>query len=198
MFDRGFKTGTTLVGEIVNGCGLSGGSDELLFDKDKYKNFMGKISQDIGKKLTIGLFGYSGKENLSDPAALSADVTNKISMFGPDLTLNFDDKFVLNVQYVRRTDSEVFTGSDGITLDDVKTNGGFAEVIYSPKGDMSNWYLTGLVNLVESDAVGLDYRSATLHAGYLLRRNVRIVSEYTYKFSGATYGKISAGFVSAF
>jgi hypothetical protein len=198
MFDRGFKTGTTLVGEIVNGCGLSEATDELLFDKDKYKNFMGKISQDIGKKLTIGLFGYSGKESLSDPAIISADVTNKISMFGPDLTLNFDDKFVLNVQYVRRMDSEVFIGSDGTTLDDVKTSGGFAEVIYSAKGDMSNWYLTGLVNIVSSDADGLDYRSATIHAGYLLRRNVRIVSEYTYKFSGASYGRVSAGFVSAF
>jgi hypothetical protein len=198
MFDKGFKTGTTLVGEIVNGCGLSEATDELLFDKDKYKNFMGKISQDIGKKLTVGLFGYSGKENLSDPALISADVTNKISMFGPDLTLNFNDRFVLNVQYVRRIDSKVFIDSDGTTLDDIKTDGGFAEVIYSPKGDMSNWYLTGLFNLVESDADGLDYRSATLHAGYLLRRNVRVVTEYTYKFSGATYGKISAGFVSAF
>ena len=63
---------------------------------------------------------------------------------------------------------------------------------------MSNWYLTGLVNLVDSYADELDYRSATSQAGYLLRRNVRIVSEFTYKFSGASYGKISAGFVSAF
>jgi len=198
MFDRGFKTGTTLVGEIVNGCGLGEATDGLLFDKDKYKNFMGKISQDVGKYVTIGLFGYTGKENLTDPAAISGDVINKINMFGPDLTLNFSDKLILNVQYVRRTDSEVFIGSDGTTMDDLTTEGGFAEVIYSPKGDMSNWYLTGLLNLVESDADGLDYRSATLHAGYILRRNVRIVTEYTHKFSGAAYGKVSAGFISAF
>ena len=63
---------------------------------------------------------------------------------------------------------------------------------------MSNWYLTGLINLVNSDAEELVYRSATIHPGYLLRRNVRLVSEFTYKFSGASYGKISAGFVSAF
>ncbi len=198
MFDKGFKTGTTLVGEIVNGCGLSEATDALLFDKDKYKNFMGKISQDIGKYVTIGLFGYTGKENLSDPSMLSPDITNKISMFGPDLTLNFDDRFVLNVQYVRRMDSDVFTGGDGAMQGDLTTDGGFAEVIYSPKGDMSKWYLTGLLNLVESDADELDYRSATLHAGYILRRNVRIVTEYSYKFSGASYGKISAGFISAF
>ena len=54
------------------------------------------------------------------------------------------------------------------------------------------------VKYVESDADGLDYRSATLHAGYLLRRNVRVVTEYTYKFSGAKFGRVSAGFVSAF
>ena len=198
MFDKGFKTGTTLIGEIVNGCGLDAANDALVFDKDKYKNFMGKISQDIGKYVTIGLFGYTGKENLTDPASLSADVTDKISMFGPDLTLNFSDKFILNAQYVKRIDSKVFIGDDGTTQEDIKTNGGFAEVIYSPKGDMSNWYLTGLLNIVESDAPGLDYRSATLHAGYLLRRNVRVVTEYTYRFSGATFGRVSAGFVSAF
>jgi hypothetical protein len=39
---------------------------------------------------------------------------------------------------------------------------------------MSKWYLTGLVNWVESDYDPLDYASATLHAGYLLRRNMRL------------------------
>ena len=63
---------------------------------------------------------------------------------------------------------------------------------------MSNWYLTGLLNIVESDAPGLDYHSATLHAGYLLRRNVRVVTEYTYRFSDVNFGRVSAGFVSAF
>jgi len=81
---------------------------------------------------------------------------------------------------------------------DILTHGTMAEVIFSPRGDMSTWYLTGLLNWVESDFDALDYRSATLHAGYILRRNVRLVSEYTYKFSGASYGKLSLGFVSAF
>jgi len=44
----------------------------------------------------------------------------------------------------------------------------------------------------------LDYRSATLHAGYIIRRNVRLVTEYTRVFSGNPYGKLSGGFVSAF
>lgn len=63
---------------------------------------------------------------------------------------------------------------------------------------MSKWYLTGLLNWVQSDLSELNYRSATLHAGYLLRRNVRLVSEYTWKFSGTSYGKVNVGFVSAF
>jgi hypothetical protein len=83
-------------------------------------------------------------------------------------------------------------------MEKIKTHGGFAEIIYSPKGDMSTWYLTGLLNWVESDLDLLDYRSATLHAGYLIRRNVKLVTEYTRVFSGNSYGKLSAGFVSAF
>lgn len=197
MVDRTFKTGTTIAGEIVNGSGLGAASEELLFDKDKYKDFMGRIYQKLGKEASVGLFGYTGKEKLTDPILLSADIVNKVNMFGSDFTLNFSDRFILDVQYVRRTDSKVFM-DDGSTMNKINTNGGFAEMIFSPKGDKSNWYLTGLLNIVESDADMLDYRAATFHAGYLLRRNVRIVSEYTYKFSGASYGKISAGFVSAF
>jgi len=41
IFDKGFKTGTTLVAEIINGCGIGEAAEGLLFDKDKYKNFMG-------------------------------------------------------------------------------------------------------------------------------------------------------------
>lgn len=63
---------------------------------------------------------------------------------------------------------------------------------------MSNWYLTGLFNFVESDYNALDYSSATLHFGYLLRRNTRVVAEYTHILSGDTYGKVSAGVITAF
>jgi len=119
-------------------------------------------------------------------------------MFGPDLRINLDEKLMLNMQYVRRMDSQVYFDSDASVQEDIATDGGFAELIYAPRGDMSKWYLTGLFNWVESDFSELDYRSATLHAGYLIRRNVRMVSEYTWQFSGAKYGKVSAGFVSAF
>jgi hypothetical protein len=104
----------------------------------------------------------------------------------------------MNAQYIIRTDSRVFDSDDRLNYMDVKTQGGFAELIFSPKGDMSNWYLTGLFNWVDSDVNALDYTAATLHAGYLLRRNLRLVSEFTYQLSGTKYGRVNVGFVSAF
>ena len=196
MFDKSFKTGTTLVGEIVNGSGLDPAWGEFLFDKDKFKNYMLRIGQSIGKGISVGFFGYSGKEALSGNMT---PYTNEIRMYGPDVAIDIDQKLMINMQYVWRTDSEVFNFAEEETLTDVNTRGGFIEIIYAPKADMSKWYMTGLVNLVESQIDNLDYQSATLHFGYLLRRNVRVVAEGTYIFSGADpYAKASAGFVSAF
>ncbi|MCJ7449704.1 MAG: hypothetical protein MUO72_18675 [Bacteroidales bacterium] len=195
ILDKSFSTGTTIVGEIVNGCGIGEAGEGYLFDKDKYKNFMLRLNQSLGKNISIGFFGYTGKEVLSD---LTGPFTSTIRMYGPDIRINLDEKFIINAQYVRRTDSRVFLESTGLTVDDVSTNGGFTEVIYAPKGDMSKWYLTGLFNWVESNLTDLDYQSATLHAGYLLRRNLRIVGEYTYQFSGDSYGRVNAGFITAF
>jgi len=194
MFDKGFSTGTTIIGEIVNGTGLNEAGDNFLFDKDKYKNLMLKVSQDVGKSVTLGFFGYTGKEALDDQGL---PFVSEIKMYGPDLTIDLDEKLIVNFQYLKRTDSEVLNESAGFIYD-VTTTGGFAELIYAPKGDMSNWYLTGLFNWVDSDRNYLNYKSVTLHAGYLLRRNLRLVGEVTRQMSGTSYNKISAGFVTAF
>ncbi len=195
ILEKGFSTGTTVVAEIVNGSGLGAAGESFVFDKDKYKNFMLRLSQSIGDKVSIGVFGYSGNEDLENT---TGTFVSRITMMGPDLKINLDDKLILNLQYLRRTDSDVFLESDGSMNSDIMTHGGFAEVIFAPKGDNSSWYLTGLVNWIESDIDDLDYMSATMHAGYLLRRNVRLVSEYTRVLSGNQYGKASIGFVSAF
>jgi hypothetical protein len=197
-FDRGFKTGTTIVGEIVNGCGIGEALEGYIFDKDKYKNFMLRINQSVGKKINIGFFGYMGKERLYDPGLIWTNITNTIKMFGPDLSIDLDEKLILNVQYVWRTDSRVFPLYGGLPEEDIRTNGGFAEIIYSPNGDRSKWYLTGLFNFVESDSDDLDYSSATLHAGYLLRRNMRIVGEYTRQLGANSFGRVNAGVITAF
>ena len=168
-----------------------------LFDKDKYKNFMGKITQSVGKNLSLGFFGYTGRELLSDPRLFYAQITNELLMFGPDIAFSLNDKFILNMQYLWRKDSQVFSDY-GDYLSDINTEGGFAEIIYSPAGDRSKWYLTGLVNYINSNLNNLDYTSATLHAGYLIRRNVRFVTEFTQVIDPVSYGKVSAGFSSAF
>jgi hypothetical protein len=157
-----------------------------------------RINQSLGKSVSIGVFGYTGKEYLNDPALLFGGITNKIQMFGPDIAFDFGEKFMLSVQYLRRTDSHVYSPGGSLTFEDVVTQGGFAEAIYAPQGDQSKWYLTGLVNWVDSNLGALDYTSATLHAGYLLRRNVRLVTEYTQVIVPDSYGKLNVGFVSAF
>ncbi|MCA1757911.1 MAG: hypothetical protein LC649_10690 [Bacteroidales bacterium] len=195
VLDRGFETGTTLVLELVNGNGIGEAGEGYLFDKDKYKNLMVRVAQDIGDNASIGFFGYTGKELLrSEPGTF----TSTARMYGPDLVLDFNERLSIGLQYLWRTDSDVFINPEEPRLENVMTQGGFAEVIYSPRGDKSRWYLTGLFNYVESDVDILDYTAATLHAGYLLRRNVRLVSEYTHTFTGNSYGKLSAGFSSAF
>jgi hypothetical protein len=196
MFDKGFSTGTTIVGEIVNGSGLGEASEGYLFDKDKYKNLMLRINQSIGNSVSVGFFGYTGKEVINDGS--SDPYVSEMKMYGPDVAIDLDGKLLINMQYLWRTDSDIFDADGEVHLTDVKTRGGFAEVIYAPKGDMSKWYMTGLLNLVESELDQFDYQSATLHFGYLMRRNVRLVAEGTYIFSGTSYAKASLGFVSAF
>jgi len=197
MFDKGFSTGTTIVGEIINGCGIGEADEGYLFDKDKYKNFMLRLNQSLGENISLGFFGYTGKEVIG--ANTTDSYTSEVRMFGPDVAIDIDGKLMINAQYLWRTDSEAFDSTSEEMMSEVATNGGFAEIIYAPKGDMSKWYLTGLVNIVNSQLDELDYQSATLHVGHVFRRNVRLVAEGTYVFSGLDpYAKASLGFVSAF
>ena len=193
MFTYGFKSGTDLVFEVVNGNGLQHADEYMVFDKDKYKNLVGRISQDIGKHIRIGVFGYYGKEEL-----FFSSLTNEVIFKGADATFSSGEIFQLNLQYMNRTDERVFDGFE--TLGSANTNGFMAELLYSPGGDDSKWYALGLLNHVDSDYDPADYASGTLHAGYILKRNVRLVAEYTWDFTIKDYqfGRASVGFVSAF
>lgn len=195
MLEYGLPTGTDIVAQITNGNGIGHASKGHLFDSDKYKTWLVKVNQGIGEVLSVGFFGSSGKELL--PGA-TGDFLNNMSYFGPDMSLNFNEKLIINFQYLQRKDSEVWLDEALEARYSVRTHGGFGEIIFAPKGDRSNWYFTGLVNIVDSDIDELDYQSVTLHAGYLMRRNVRLVTEYTHQLSGTPYGKASVGFVSAF
>ena len=201
-YDRGVfldyeipKLNTGIVVEVLNGSGIGGGGEELLFDKDKYKNILGYLKQPIGKNIAVGFMGYTGKELLFDaPNTYESNVT----IFGPSLNLDFNQHLMINVQYLFRNDSRLYDETSMVIVEDLATKGGYLEAIYAPKGDMSKFYLTGLLNLVESDYDPLNYKSATLNLSYVLRRNVRLLTEFTWVDRDEKYGKVSCGFMAAF
>jgi len=191
MLTLGLETGTSFILEIVNGSGIGEANALKDFDHDSYKNFFGRISQDVCESLRVGVFGYLGKEELEDNAGLTFD--DKITMWGPDLTLG-NDILELNLQFLWRQDSKAL---HGIMNDGVQTKGGLAELIYTPMGDESDWYMVGLFNWIDSDIEALNYQTATFHTGYILKRNIRLVAEYKYDLE-EKYNMFSFGIVSAF
>lgn len=184
----GLPTGTDLTLQVVNGNGIGEGNVFSNFDDDKYKNVMFRLSQDIAPAVRLGGFGYLGKE-------APEGIANAVWMAGGDATVTVKP-FELNLQYLeRRDDNPFFAGV--LPEGRVATRGAFAELIYTPKGDDSRWYLAGLFNWVDSDLSDLFYTSVTAHYGYLLRRNMRLVLEGTYVLRGpfARHARAGAGLV---
>jgi hypothetical protein len=175
MLAYGFKSGPDITLEVVNGNGISGGNIFENFDDDQYKNVMLRVSQEVAPAFRLGAFGYLGKER-------PEELLNSVWMAGGDATLEVKP-FELNLQYLERRDSNPYYVAVP-PVEKVMIRGGFAELIYRPKGDDSRWYGAGLFNWVDSDQWDLRYTSATLHYGYLLRRNMRLTAEATYVFRG--------------
>ena len=199
MLSYGFETGTDVTVEVVNGNGLAEAGDNHVFDKDRYKNYVGRISQNIGENLRIGVFGMYGKEKQEN--SLGTEITNEVIFAGPDLTLTLSSLFELNFQYIYREDDQVYEYERSINpVSGIETTGMLGELIFTPKGDQSDWYLTGMYNWVDSDFDPADYQSATFHVGYLLRRNIRLAGEYNLNLTDPDdpFGEYSIGFVSAF
>jgi len=190
MLTYGFDTGTDIIVELLNGTGIGAANNFRIFDDDKYKNIFARVSQDVVEGLRVGAFGYFGKENLEDN--LSRKFTNSFNMWGPDATINIKDKLEFNFQYAQRKDDR-----PGFWEKDYKTKGMFGELIYTPLGDESKWYGVALYNFVDSDFDELDYNTGSLSLGYLLKRNIRLVGEYTYNFE-KKYGQFAVGVISAF
>jgi len=198
-YDRGvmlsydFPSQTTLTVEVVNGSGIGQANIFRNLDSDKYKNLVLRLSQDISKEFRLGGFGYLGKEKKETGA-------NSLRMLGADATVTAKP-FELNLQYVeRRDDNPFFAVTDRVPPENIKTRGAFAELVYLPKGDDSRWYLVGLYNWVHSDISDLDYSSATLHYGRMLRRNIRATAEFTYVFDSIykDYARFAVGLVTGF
>ncbi len=198
MLTYGLESGTDIIVEIVNGNGLSEADESHIFDDDKYKTFVGRVSQDVNENLRVGVFGYWGKEGNTN--------TDEVWMVGPDMTVT-DGKFVeLNLQYLERRDSNPLFAEE--EPDEVESRGAMAELIFMPDGDRSEWYLTGLVNWTQTDEdqfddealrdeLGAEYLTVSGHAGYLLRTNVRLVGELIYDIEREEFRSV-VGFVSAF
>jgi hypothetical protein len=192
MLTYGFESGTDITAMVLNGTGIGEANILRNFDNDKYKNLLGRISQNVGENFRLGGFGYYGKEEQNN-------VVNETIIFGGDATIAIDP-LELNLQFVERKDDNprFYPEWVGQTIEsEYKTRGAFAELIYRPKGDESKWYAATIFNWIESDQSGLNYKSAAGHLGYMLRRNIRLVTEYSHNFT-QEYGRFGIGFISAF
>ena len=189
MVTFGLPTSTDIIFEVINGNGLVEADDFKFYDHDKYKNVVGRVSQDIGEYLRLGVFGYYGQE------ADSIGIKNEVWLAGPDATVSWMDKLELNLQYLERRD-------DNPTFElnkppEVESRGGLAELIIMPWGERSSWYGTVLYNKFESDFADAEYETITAHVGYLLRTNIRLILENTYDIEREE-NRVVIGFVSAF
>lgn len=194
IFNYGFESGTGVTLEVLNGTGIGEANLFRAFDSDKYKNIFANVSQDIDENFRVGIEGYYGNELLDN---LNADTRerNELWMAGADATISFEP-IELNIQYLYRNDSNPFAYVPS-EAQKVITKGGFAELIFRPQGDESTWYAVALYNKVNSDDPGIRWESLGVHLGYLARRNIRLVFEYSYNIE-RKYGRIGIGFVSAF
>lgn len=190
MITRGVSSGTDFALEVVNGSGIGQANIFRNYDSDKYKNLLFRLSQDLSGQARLGAMAYLGKEGRNDEA-------NSLWLLGFDGTLG-SPEVELNFQFLTRRDSNPYflPGSP----DAIKTKGAFIEFIYLPRGDESRFYGVSLFNWVESDLDDLDYTTFTLHGGWLLARNLRLVAESTYHLRSphGRHLRFGGGVIAAF
>lgn len=198
-YDRGLmamwspRDGTDLTLEVVNGRGLDPASGARQYDTDSDKNFALRLSQEMGT-MRVGAFGYAGDER-------GNGVVNRIRVFGPDATVAIGANTELNVQLLRRWDSDPFYGRCSPTAPcpggaqspfSTTVDAALAEVTYAFGGPAGRWFLNGVYNYVdggapvvalrlgeqnEEDGFLTRYRAGVLGLHYLLKRNVRLSLE---------------------
>jgi len=218
-YDRGLMalwspwSGSDVAFQIVNGQGLNVANEARQFDDDGFKNLSLRVSQDVGP-LRIGAFGYAGDEKLGD-------VGNRTRIWGPDATLPLGHKGELNLQYLRRWDTNPFLGECSIaspcaggrsTNPRTRVDAAFAEALFWPAGPAGRWYVSALGNVVDADqqvvslrlgeqgtSEGFFRRYVTAGVGlhYLLRRNVRLLGEGSWDFE-RDQARLVTGFSTAF
>lgn len=191
-YDRGIIVDYTLPSEtdlfvsVLNGNGI-GPSTDGLYDSDRYKNFCGRVAQPITSSVTIGAVGYLGKES-------TAGALNRFSMIGGDASFAFG-RFELLGQYLHRHDANpFFLGAKDSTIN---SDGGFAQLMYAPAAEKSDWYVFLLYNNVRSDIEEVKYHSLVGNFTYMVSRNFKLTGEYGYDIERAKHS-MTFGFMTAF
>jgi hypothetical protein len=204
-YDRGFmvpfsawKNGDWTLG-VVNGSGLGESSETRTYDRDDSKNLFARYSHSFGP-VRLGVFGFYGNERAND-------VSNDIWYYGPDATLALGDWGELNLQYLRRTDTQPFFDTPGAPAD-TWANSALAELTWWPMGVGGRWWFTGLWNWIDASdpIVSLRineqvfiqrYNVIALDASYLLMRNIRFTGEVGFDTEIDNF-RLVLGVVSAF
>jgi len=173
----------------VNGNGIEMADDYDNFDRDNLKNVAYRVARSF-KKARVGLFGYYGRESGH------GGIRNRTYYVGPDAVVDVSDHLQLNLQYLeRRDDNPTFAG--GTRRGDWKTRGGFAELVYLPRGADGRWSIAGLYNKVASDDPIARYHSVSVTAGRLLARNIRLTADLGREFESRGT-QASIGLVTVF
>jgi len=194
-YDRGVmlsygveSSGTDLVLTVTNGNGIGEADEARQFDDNNRKNVGGRLSQAVGEQVSVGFYGYAGREDLDDDGTL---LDNGITIWGPDVSLALG-KLAFNAQYLVRTDDAPLA-----SMADVESKGTVAELIYAPGGDLGTHWFTLLYNKVDSDLDVMDLETLTFGATYTLARNVRLLAEFTRDLENET-NRAVMGTVTAF
>jgi hypothetical protein len=175
--------------QLVNGNGIGMADDWGNFDRDNYKNVAYRLARSF-KYGRVGGFAYWGKEKGG------SGIANRTYYLGPDLVIDFSDRLQLNAQYLERRDNNPYF-VNGLTTGNWKTRGGFAELVYLPRGPDGKWSVAGLFNQVTSDDETARYTSVSGTLGYLLARNVRLTFDVGKEFKREGF-RGSVGLITAF
>lgn len=193
-------TGGDLVLGITNGQGLAATNAARQFDSDNGKAVFGRVSHSFSE-VRVGAFAYYNKQE-------AAGIGDETAIFGPDATLALGNIGEINVELLRRTDSNpaFFVTPPAVHA---KTDMGFAELVLWPHGQAGRLFWTVLYNHVEArnnvpftvrlgeagPLLKYDFLAGGVH--YLVARNLRAMAEAGWDMNEGT-GRFTVGLVTAF
>lgn len=172
---------------VTNGNGIGPGAET--FDGDRYKTFSLRGAVPLGP-VRLGAFGSVGKAR--DAATGVVDTT---VWWGPDVQVALGERLTVTGQWLSRHDSNGWF--DPANAGELNTRGGWVEVVWLPGGPNGRSSVVLLGNKVVSDDPAAERESAGVAAGWLLRRNVRLVAEARHDWK-ADQTRVTLGTVLAY